>query len=102
MHKRTKACAIPKKVKEKVYERDKGLCIFCGRPGLPEGHVISRAHSGRGIEQNIITVCRTCHDRMDNSNYRDLYQEQAVKYLKRFYPKWSKEKVTYSKWGKNE
>lgn len=99
MHKRTKACAIPKEVKEKVYERDHGLCIFCKMPGLPEAHVISRSHSGRGIEQNIVTACRKCHNRMDNSSYRKEYQEYAIEYLKQFYPDWKKEDVIYSKWG---
>lgn len=83
--KRARACAIPKAVKIKVYERDGGLCIFCGRPGLPEAHVISRAHGGLGIEQNIVTACRVCHDRMDNSTERRVYVEYANRYLERIY-----------------
>ena len=47
MHKRTKACAISKKTKERVFERDMGACIFCGAPGLPEAHVIPRSHGGK-------------------------------------------------------
>ena len=82
---RSKACAITKAVKIKVYERDNGLCIFCGRPGLPEAHVISRAHGGLGIEQNIVTACRVCHDRMDNSTERKVYVEYANRYLERIY-----------------
>lgn len=83
--KRARACAIPKAVKVRVYERDGGLCIFCGRPGLPEAHVISRAHGGLGIEQNIVTACRVCHDRMDNSTERRVYVEYANRYLERIY-----------------
>ena len=49
MHHRTKACSITKKVKMIVYERDEGLCIFCGKPGSPVAHVISRAHGGLGV-----------------------------------------------------
>lgn len=49
MHHRTKACSITKKVKMIVYERDEGLCIFCGKPGNPVAHVISRAHGGLGV-----------------------------------------------------
>lgn len=101
MHKRTKACAISKETKRIVYERDNGCCIFCGRPGRPEAHVISRAHSGEGIPENIVTVCRECHDMMDNSVYRKQYVDFAIGYLKNFYPDWSKEKVTYSKWKRS-
>ena len=67
MHKRTRACAISKKTKQRVYERDMGVCIFCGVPGLPEAHVVSRSRGGLGCEENIVTVCRICHDKLDNS-----------------------------------
>jgi 5-methylcytosine-specific restriction endonuclease McrA len=98
MHRRTKACAIPKDVKQRVYERDKGRCIFCGAPGLPEAHVISRAHGGMGIEQNIVTVCRNCHERMDNGIMRSAYQRAAVEYLQNIYPEWRKEDVIFDKY----
>jgi len=98
MHRRTKACAIPKDVKQRVYERDKGRCIFCGAPGLPEAHVISRAHGGMGIEQNIVTVCRNCHERMDNGIMRSAYQKAAVEYLQLIYPGWRKEDVIFDKY----
>ena len=86
MHKRTKACAISKKTKIRVYERDKGRCIFCGAPGLPEAHYIARSQGGLGIEQNIVTVCRPCHDRMDNSTDRQQMLQVAAGHLKSFYP----------------
>ena len=70
MNKRTRAVSIPTKVKRQVEERDHGLCIFCGRPGKGEAHFISRAQGGLGIEENLITACRECHDRMDNSTDR--------------------------------
>lgn len=81
-----------------MYERDGGLCIFCGMPGDPVAHVIARSHSGMGIEQNIVTACPECHRRMDNSIHRKRYVDIAIDYLKRFYPDWTKERVIYSKW----
>ena len=97
MHKRTKATSIPMRVKKAVYERDGGLCIFCNRRGLPEAHVISRAHGGLGIETNIVTACRTCHDRMDNITDRDMYLAVAVDYLKNIYPDWKSEDQVYKR-----
>lgn len=70
MNKRTKALAISKAVKESVYRRDRGMCILCGRPGLPEAHYISRAKGGLGIEQNIVTLCRNCHYELDQTTRR--------------------------------
>lgn len=96
-HQRTKATAIPKEVKEIIYERDNGCCIFCGAPGLPEAHVVARSHGGLGIETNIITACRRCHDKMDNSTFRKLYVSYAESYLAVRYSGWSREAQVYKK-----
>ena len=94
---RSKACAISPKVKIKVFERDDGRCIFCHAPGEPVAHVIARSHGGLGIEQNIVTACMACHDRMDNSSDRATMQEYAMRYLRSIYPGWSKDKVIFKK-----
>lgn len=95
--KRARATDIPRKVKEAVYRRDNGLCIFCGRPGLPEAHYIARSHGGLGIEQNIVTACRYCHERMDNSEWRSIYREVARDYLRARYQGWSEDNLIYHK-----
>lgn len=102
MHTRTRACAIPKEVKLIVYERDHERCIFCGSPGLPEAHVIPRSHGGLGVPQNIITVCRSCHDKLDNSTDRQQMLDVAVGYLKRYYHDISQTDVIYQKWEKDK
>jgi hypothetical protein len=102
MHKRTKACAISKKTKEIVYKRDEGCCIFCGAPGLPEAHVVPRSHGGLGVPQNIVTVCRPCHDKMDNSLMRQQMLQEAAEHLKRFYPDWNEKDLIFDKWHKDK
>lgn len=102
MHKRTKACAISKKTKERVFERDMGVCIFCGAPGLPEAHVIPRSHGGLGIEQNIVTACRLCHYKLDNSTDRQQMLQKAAEHLMRHYPDWNKKDLIYDKWHKDK
>lgn len=101
-HKRTKACEISKKTKLIVYERDGGCCIFCGKIGLPEAHVIPRSHGGLGCPENIITACRSCHDKLDNSTERKKMFFYAIKYLKVFYPYWKKEKFIFDKYRKDK
>lgn len=99
MHKKTKAVAIPTKVKKAVEERDNHCCIFCGSPNARgEAHVIGRAHNGLGIEKNLITVCRSCHSQMDSSQARSLYVAKAKEYLQSIYPDWNEEELIYSKW----
>lgn len=100
MHKRTKACGIGEKTKRIVYKRDDGLCIFCCRYGKPEAHIIPRSQGGLGVPQNIITVCRECHDKLDNSTARKKMLQEAIIYLKGFYPDWNEQDLIFSKWAK--
>lgn len=102
MHKRTKACGIGEKTKRIVYKRDEGLCIFCCRYGKPEAHVIPRSQGGLGVPQNIITVCRECHDKLDNSTSREKMLKEAIIYLKGFYPGWNEKDVIFEKWRKDK
>lgn len=102
MHKRTKACGIGEKTKRIVYKRDDGLCIFCCRYGKPEAHVIPRSQGGLGVPQNIITVCRECHDKLDNSTSREKMLKEAILYLKGFYPDWNEKDVIFEKWRKDK
>lgn len=98
MNKRTKACAITPETRREVEQRDGGLCIFCKRPGRGEAHFISRAHGGLGVPANLLTVCRPCHDLLDNSQARGMMLKRAEAYLREQYPGWDKEKLIYSKW----
>ena len=97
MKKRTKACSIKAAVKKRVEERDGGCCIFCGVKGRGEAHVIPRSAGGLGVEQNLITACRPCHDALDNSLSRPVMLEIAKQYLKAFYPEWTPDAVIYKK-----
>ena len=98
MHKRTKALSISPQVKAKVYERDGGCCILCGRKGNPEAHYISRAQSGLGIEQNIVTLCRDCHRRLDQTTERKELLKKVKAYLDLWYPDFSDDERKYKKW----
>lgn len=66
-----------------------------------------------GIEQNIVTLCNECHYAHDSGlfmkrlkplgfNTQKDVEDYVISYLKSFYPDWSKDKVTYHKWGNNE
>lgn len=95
--KRTKALEIPKKVKERVYERDGGLCVMCGCVGMPNAHFIARSQGGLGIEENILTLCFNCHRQYDQSINRKRMREYFREYLMSKYPDWDEEKLVYKK-----
>lgn len=98
MNKRTKALQIPMKVKRIVYERDKGKCIWCGKPGDPVVHFIAKSQGGLGIEQNILCGCYRCHTTYDQTDQREIYRDKARTYLKSKYPDWDESKLYYKKW----
>lgn len=98
MHERTKHTHISATVKRRVLERDQGCCVYCGSPyGFPDAHFIPRSHGGLGIEENILTLCRVCHERYDNSPDRERMREFFIWYLRQEYPDWNEEKLIYGK-----
>lgn len=97
MKARTKACAISQSVKAIVFERDRGYCILCGKAGLPEAHYIPRSHGGLGIEQNVVTLCRACHERLDHTTERQELLERVKQHLELWYPGFSDTDRKYKK-----
>ena len=93
---RSKACDIPKSVKDKVWARDDQKCIVCGNPyAMPNAHYIRRSQGGLGIEQNIVTLCQNCHYNYDHTIQHKEYAEFIKQYLQKKYPKWSEEDLYY-------
>lgn len=101
-HRLTKATAIPKKVKDTVWERDGGKCVVCGYyPASPCCHILSRAHQGKGIETNIVCLCNAHHFQYDNGTkeQRDDIDQIICRYMKGIYgDEWRKEDQAYNKW----
>ena len=100
--KQAKAHAITGEVKRIVFHRDGGLCVYCKRAGSPEAHYIPRSKGGLGIEENILTLCRECHDKFDRkipipAKEREGMKEFFQDYLKSHYPDWDESKLIYRK-----
>ena len=97
--KRAKACDISKKVKDIVWERDGGKCIICGSIyAMPNSHFIRRSQNGKGIPENIVTMCQRCHMMYDQGSDRREIEAYVERYLKSKYTEWDKNKLTYKKW----
>lgn len=101
--KRSKATDISREVKVKVWERDNHCCINCGSPyAMPNAHYIPRSKGGLGIEQNVVTLCQTCHHNFDNGKSLDLklkIKSKIENYLQSLYPDWSIDMLVYKKRG---
>ena len=108
MHTRTKALGITIRVKEEVADRDSfdgyPCCVLCGLPApvnnrlaFSNAHYISRAQGGRGVEENILTLCPECHRRYDQTTDRAMLKPFFGRYLKSHYPEWDESKLVYKK-----
>lgn len=103
MHKRTEATRIPDTVKDKVWERDEGVCVACrvwgatGWQSLPEAHFVPRSKGGLGVEENILTLCRPHHHQFDqgSKNQREKMRNVFRIYLMSKYPEWDESKLIY-------
>ena len=107
-NKRSKATDISMLVKQKVWERDKGMCVVCGNNYnvMPNAHYISRTKGGLGIEQNIVTLCteltkNKCHRKYDfgTKEERMIIKNKIKKYLQSKYENWNEEDLIYKKWS---
>lgn len=105
---RTKALEIPPRVKKAVAERDSmdghPCCIWCGQPApvsnplaFSNAHYVSRGQGGRGIEENILTLCRGCHMEYDQTDKREKMRGFFEGYLKSKYTDWNERKLFYRK-----
>lgn len=97
LNKRTRALDISKAVKQRVYQRDGGLCVICRRPGAPNAHYVSRAQGGLGIDENILTLCSDCHRAYDQSPMREHIKRDLTAYLRSKYKDWDNIRLTYRK-----
>ena len=62
--------------------------MVCGAYGLPEAHYVPRSKGGLGTEQNVVTLCRDCHDRFDHGDTDTRrWMDRVIRdYLKEQYP----------------
>jgi Na+-translocating ferredoxin:NAD+ oxidoreductase RNF subunit RnfB len=87
---RTKATDISQKVRAKVFERDEECCITCGSgyQVAPNSHIVRRSKRGLGIEQNVCTMCDTCHTAWDHYKDREQMLAKITEYMLSHYEGW--------------
>lgn len=64
------------KVYMKVAERDDYLCRVCGSKAVDVHHIIFRSHGGKDEPDNLICLCRRCHEKAhaDEPYWREQFQ----------------------------
>lgn len=52
---------IPLAVRNKVVERDNGICQYCGNPGTDLDHIYPWSNGGTHHHMNLVVACETCN-----------------------------------------
>lgn len=52
---------IPKYIRDKVMERDRFVCQYCGAPATDLDHVYPWSNGGTHHELNLVASCGTCN-----------------------------------------
>ncbi|MDD4515663.1 HNH endonuclease [Massilibacteroides sp.] len=47
--------------------QDKILCEYCGAVGIDIHHIIFKSHGGKDNIENLICLCRDCHNKAHDS-----------------------------------
>ena len=106
MTKRTKELNVSPKVRKAVLSRQEfdgyPCCIIpkCGKPSrfLDMAHIISRAQGGRGVEENLVGLCREHHSDFDHGRpeVRNTLLRQIAEYMQNIYGEnWNAEDYRY-------
>ena len=110
--KQAKAHEFSQATRKMIYERDGG-CIFCKIGYHMEGanpfaltmrsimHLIPRSAGGLGIPENGAVGCQWHHEMLDNGNAGRRQEMMKIfeEYLRKWYPRWNRADLTYSKWN---
>lgn len=100
MSERKKNTDISSRSRKEVHERDGIRCVYCGRTDKPIelAHYISRAQGGKGVPQNLLSLCTDCHRRYDGAERNDM-RDFLRDYLKAHYPDWNEQEQIFRKRG---
>lgn len=65
---------ISRKLKDGVYRRDQGCCVYCGRfltredPDRTVDHVIPKSKGGPNRMWNLVVACKACNSEKDDAD----------------------------------
>lgn len=71
---------------DEIWERDDGICIYCGEVGQQVDHVVPRSAGGPSIRANGVVACRRCNlaklNQFDSSAESLLFITRAITHLR--------------------
>lgn len=99
MSERKKNTDIDSQSRREVHERDGFRCVYCGRTDKPIelAHFISRSRGGKGVPQNLVSLCIDCHRLFDGTGRGEM-REFIEDYFKAHYSDWNDQDQIYRKW----
>ena len=71
-----------KELRDLVLKRDKNVCRKCGKPAKEIHHIIPLRKGGENKIENLITLCKRCHNIADNLYFKYGLRSQDKIWLK--------------------
>lgn len=98
MSRRKQNTDIDGKSREAVHRRDGYRCVYCGRADKPIelAHFVSRSRGGKGIPQNLISLCIDCHRNYDGELHSEM-KDFLENFLRSKYKGWDEKDIVYRK-----
>ena len=62
-----------------IFERDGGICIYCGSPALEIDHVVPVAMGGKARHNNGVCCCKKCNSK--KKHHLDEYLTRGIFWL---------------------
>jgi len=85
-------------LKQKIIWRDGGKCfICCSRQELSAHHIKPRDLGGKDEERNLITLCKKCHDYIEDESWQFILKMKEFKDEEKTYKYSKKERMKYGK-----
>ena len=57
---------VSKHLRDKVFQRDKFKCVYCGNEASTIDHVVPIERGGHNLQQNLVAACRSCNSSKGN------------------------------------
>lgn len=72
-----KAEHIPSSVRKYVWERDGGICQYCGDAAEAIDHIYPKSLGGKSVPSNLALACETCNSMLNNRVFANIDEKRA-------------------------
>jgi 5-methylcytosine-specific restriction endonuclease McrA len=69
---------------KKIFERDNGICVYCGAWADTIDHITPRNHGGKTLDDNLVAACFKCNMTASDYLFPSIEHKRRYILLRRF------------------